>query len=490
MLWLTLSSITLISLLIFALIFTILKIKKLSSYLSQAQIVLLQELEKENKTEAELTALKDKISRNVLEDSLTGLPNRQLFEDRLRQTIGQCQRYQLVFGVLFLNLDSFKIINDALSHEIGDAVLKEVAVRLKAATRQVDTVARFGGDEFVLLLTQLSKPETIAYVAQRVLDAISQPIIIKNQELFITASIGISLYPTDGEDAHTLLQNADNALHQAKSRGRNIYQFYREEMFAVSKRELILYSSLRSASVYRDFTLFYQPIMDVEQNKVIAMDVILNWQHPDFGLISLSEFYRLAENSGKILAIGEWMLRAALQQLQKWNALGLHYNRVMVTISVRQFENPHFAYKVAEILRETKLEPDTLVLKIPEGTLLKRTDLIDKGLNMLKHHGVQIAIEEFGLGHIVLQQLKRFAPTYLKIDESLIKDITINKENESIVSMVLALVKNLQITAIASGVESQKQMQLLKDLGCRAMQGQLCSVPKKAEEFKTEVVMQ
>lgn len=487
--WLTLTSLVFFILfLIFALIFSILKMQKLSVRLSQVQSQLQQETDKEQKIESELMTIKNKISRNILEDSLTGLPNRQLFEDRLTQTINQGQRYHLVFGVLFLNLDGFKIINDALGHEIGDAVLKTVATRLNASVRQVDSVARFSSDEFVLLLTQLSKPETVAYVAQRVLDVISQPIQVQNQELFITASIGISLFPTDGEDVHTLLQNADNALHQAKSRGRNTYQFYREEMQALSRRELILYSSMRSASIYRDFTILYQPIIDIELNKVIAMDVILHWHHPDFGVISLREFFRLAENSGKVLEMGEWMLRTALQQLQKWNARGLHYNRVMVTISIRQLEHPQFAYKVAQMLKEFQLEPDFLVLKISEGTFT-RAEMIDKALYMLKHHGVQIAIEEFGLIGLALHQLKRFPPDYLKIDESLIKDITVNKENESVINMILSIVKSLQVVAIASGVESQKQLHLLKQLGCRAVQGQLCSAPRKAEEFTTEVIM-
>jgi diguanylate cyclase (GGDEF)-like protein len=462
------------------------RLKQIKKNFSDTETLLLKQVEKENALSAELDALKKSSMYSLLKDPLTELPSRQLFEDRLLQTIHQSQRYHLTFAVMYLDLDGFKLINDALGHDVGDELLKQVAIRLQTSIRQVDSIGRFGGDEFVFVLPQLTKAESAAYVAQRFLDVISQPFIVREQELFITASIGIAAYPSDGEDIQTLLKNADNAVHQAKLRGRNTYQFYREEMHALSRRELILNSSLRGASIYNDFSLFYQKQFNVESNSVVALDVLLHWHHPDFGLISLQEFLRLAENSGKILVIGEWMLRTALQQLQKWKTQKLPFDRVAITVSLRQLENPHFAYKISQLLQEFNLDSTCLILKISEDVLLAKFDLIEKALYMLKHLGVQIAIDEFGTGHLALQQLKRFPIDYIKLGSMLVKDVTVNKESEAIVKMIMALAKSLNITVIAEGVDSEKQKQLLNQLDCHIMQGHLFGDPCRAMELAAD----
>ena len=475
--------------LIICLVINIYKTKKIKILFSQAQLQILQAIENTQHIDSELADVKQRILEHSLQDQLTSLANREVFEDRVNQTLMQSQRYQLTFGVLFLDIDGFKIINDALGHDFGDQLIKEASVRLRESIRQVDTVARFTGDEFVFLLPQLSKPETAAYVAQRLLDVISQPFNLDDQEIFITASIGVATFPADGDNVQTLLKNADNAMHQVKSRGRNGYQFYREEMQVLSRRELTLNSSLRSASIYRDFTLFYMPQINVETNKIIAVDVLLNWQHPDFGLISLQDFYRLADNSGKTVAIGEWMLRSALQQLKKWKAQNVYFNQIIVTVSLRQLENPNFAYKVAQILQEEKLDPACLILKISEALLLRKLDVIEKALRMLKHLGIQIAIDEFGAGHLALQHLRHFPVDYLKIDRTLIQDIKNNNESEAIVKMIISLAHSLEITVVADGVDNLMQKQLLVELGCKIMQGDLFgSTPRSAEEVVKEAV--
>lgn len=463
------------------------EISRLEKHSTDTETKLKQETANSARLAAELDELKQQFTHNVIYDSLTGLPGRQVYYDRLLQTFNQSSRYQLSFGVMFLDLDGFKIINEALGHDVGDELLKEVAVRLEGTIRQVDTISRFAGDEFVFILPQLSKPETAAYVAQRLLNVISQPFVIRGQELYVTASIGIATYPLDGDTTAVLLKNAGNALHQAKTRGRNNYQFYREEMHTLSQRELILSSSLQHKDIYQDFSLLYQPEVNVINKEVVCMQALLHWKHPDFGLIALPEFLTLAENCSKINEIGDWVLRNALQQLKKWQTQKFFPRAISIPVSLRQLENPHFTYKAAQLLQELKLDPSMLVLEISES-ILHKMELVEKVAHMLKHMGVQIAIKDFGAGNLALQHLKRFPIDYLKISSVLTQDITINKESEAIVKMILALAKTLQITAVAAGVESPKQKVMLIELGCQIMEGHLFSAPLGAEEFTDEKI--
>lgn len=431
----------------------------------------------------ELTAVKEKFNQSVLYDGLTGLPAKQIFEDRLRVTVNQSKRYQLIFAVMFLDLDGFKIINDALGHDVGDELLKIIATRLKDSIRQVDTVSRFGSDEFVLILPQLTKGETSAYIARRLLEAIAQPIQLDDQQIYITASIGIALYPADGEESRSLLKNAANALHQAKAHGRNSYQFYRKEMLALSQRELILNSSLQNENLFRDFIIYYRPEINTESKKILTMQAVLHWKHADFGLLKPNDFFSLAERNGKIVEINEWIIHHALTHLQQWKRQQLYPTHVSIPVSLRQMENPQFPYRVSKILQEIQMDPAHLVLEISEDILLTRIDLIEKAVHMLKHLGVLIAISDFGAGHLSLQQLKRFPFDYLKISETLVRDITINTESTTILQMIVALAASLQVEVIAEGVETAKQKQQLKDLGCHIMQGSLLSAPLQAEDF-------
>ncbi len=452
-----------------------------------SETALAKGIEQERALNVELAEMKHKIERNIVSDSLTGLPGWQIFEDRLKQVLNQSKRHGLTFAILFLDLDDFKIINDVLGLEAGDQLLKEVAERLQASVRQMDTVSRFTGDEFVFILPQVSKPETSAYVAQRLLNAITQPFRIKDQELFITASAGIAIYPADGEEVSMLLQNAESALHQAKAHGDNNYQFYRREMHMISRRELILSSALHNPDTYKEFSLCYQPELSLETKQIICMETFLRWQHPDFGLISTDDFLRFAENTGTILLIGEWILRNACEQFITWQSMGVHPQKIAVNVSLRQLENPHFAYNVSRILQELNLNPDNLILQISEMLLLTKLGLIEKTLHTLKQLGVHIGVTDFGTGNISLQHLRSFPLDYLKLSRELITDITSNEETKAIVKMIIALADTLKLQVIVDGVENAEQKLLLKELGCDLMQGNIFSFPLLAEEFTAMV---
>ena len=466
-----------------ALVFYLYKRHQFRSSLSIAVSRFEAEQKMKRELEREFDEYRERVSQESLIDALTGLPGRKLFEDRLTLAINQGIRYQLTFAVLSLDLDSFKVINDALGHDAGDALLKEVAERLKTGIRQVDSISRFAGDGYVFLLSQLSKAETAVYVAQRLLDSISQPFLVQGQQIYVTASIGIAVFPADGKSVRALLQCADNALHQAKSRGRNTYQFYHEDMQALSRRELILSSSLHGDAVYDQFLLYYQPQINLETKKIVCMEALLRWNHPDFGLISFDEFSRLMDNSGKSAAIGAWMLKRACDDFLMWKKNGIFFDRLSMRVSFKQLESSHFIHKVSTLLQEMAIDPACILFEITEASLQVKINVMERMLHMLKHVGVQIAINHFGAGHLSLQYLKRLPVDIMKIDSSLIQDITVNKESEAIVKMIVSLAKSLQVTLVAEGVESINQKQLLENLGCVVMQGGLFGQPSLPLEF-------
>ncbi len=464
------------------------QLAKWKKILASSETQLKKEIEQKKILIEQLEEVKDNQNREVLYDPLTKLPARRVFEDRLTQILHQSKRNHLTFAVMSLDIDGFKVINDALGQDAGDQLLKEISTRLQGMIRTVDTVSRLSGDEFAFILSQLSKPETAAYVAQRLLNAVSEPFNIEDQEVFLTASIGISVFPNDSDDLKELMKNSDIAMHQAKARGRNMYQFYRSEMRMLSQRELLLTSSLQNSEIYNDLVVYFQPIMDIQNKKLISMEALLFWQHPDFGLIKLQDFLKLAEDNGKILEIGEWFLKESLQQFSNWQAEGLNINSIATFVSPRQLENPRFAYKISQLIDDMNLEPGHLSIEISETTLPTKIELIERMFNMLKHIGVQIGLKDFGMGQLSLQHLKRLPIDYVKIASSLIQDITINKDNESIVKMITALGNSSQITVVAEAVETDKQKELLKELGCRIMQGDLFCPPLQMQEFSLEMI--
>lgn len=436
----------------------------------------------------ELARQKEQLSTNLLTDPLTGLPSRKIFEDHLTLTVNQSLRHQLTFCVMFLDLQGFKIINDTLGYDIGDELLKEVAQRLNACIRQVDTLSRFNGDEFVFIFSQINKAETAAYITKRLLGAIAQPFAVQGHELYLAANIGIAVFPMDGNDGKTLLKNADLALSQAKLEGRNTYQFYQKEMDALSRRELLLSSSLHNETSYQQFSIYYQPRVSVETKKIVCMEAMLQWQHPDFGLIAVEEFSRLAEKNNNIIAIYEWLMRNACEDLMKWGEMGFYAQAISVQVSLKQLENAHFIQKVSSILRETKLDPANLIFEITESSILTKIDLVEKMLHMLKRLGVKIAINNFGANHLQLQHLRRLPIDIYKIDRSLVYDIDTNLESAAIVKMIIALATSLQSHVIAEGVETVSQKDLLLSLGCSVMQGGLFSAPVLAKDFNEKLL--
>lgn len=440
------------------------------------------------KLTTELTELKNNFDHFMLHDPVTNLPGRKIYEDRVLQTLNQCKRHQLVFAILSFDIDEFKIINNVLGSDVGNSLLREVAARLETGIRQVDTLSRFGDDGFMFLLPQITKAETAAYIAQRLLDSLAEPFYIAGQKLFITASIGISVYPTDGDDVGSMLKNSDIALQQAKANGHNTYQFYHRELFTSTFRELTLNSSLRSDLVYKEFVIYYQPQLNIENKEIHCMEALLRWQHPELGLVPPRDFLRLAENNNRIIEIGEWVLRNACLQLKSWQASGFSPKRVAINVSMRQLENPHFSYKVSQILQETGVDPSSIVLEISESILFPKLNFIEKTLHIIKHLGVQIAIDDFGTGNLSLANLRRFSVNYLKIDNSLVQSLTQDKENIAIVKMMVGLANHLQLVTVAEGVESIEQKELLKEMGCFLMQGHLFSVPRLPEEFTNRVV--
>jgi diguanylate cyclase (GGDEF)-like protein len=448
-----------------------------------------QELKEKNKLSADLADTQTRLDYRSSVDPLTNLPSRQVLEDRLMQAINQSKRYELIFAVLALNIEELETIENVLGVEVKDALVKEIVVRLKSCIRTVDSLSRFPDDKFVFILPQLSKAEAISYVAQRIIDIISEPFMVQNHELYVTTCFGISIYPMDGAEGQVLLKNADTALQQAKARGGNVFQFYRAEMQTSSRRELMLNSHLRSNKIYHEFALHYQPILNVATKKIISMEALLRWMHPDFGLISPLEFLQLAENNGRIIAIGEWVLLSACQQFKKWQEMGFHPNNISVNVSLRQLENPQFVHRVSQILQDTKMQPADLVLEISESVLFPKLEMVEKALLMLRHLGVQIAIDDFGTGYLSLQHLRRFPVDYLKIDGTLVRDISTDKESEHIVRMIVALANSLQLTAVAESVESPNQRKLLEALGCSVMQGHLFCVAMPASAFDSEMMV-
>ena len=454
-------------------------LSRIKQEFSEKEASLTAELDKQYETNAKLTDAE----KNALRDSITGLPSRQLFEDRFNQTISQCKRYNMMFAILMLELDEFEVIKNALGIEASENLFKEVAARLHAGIRQIDTITRLPSGEFVIILTQIAKAETCAYTARRLLDTIAQPFTIQNKELFVTASIGIALYPMDGDSTTLLLKNADSALYQAAARGCNSYQFFREDMHASSQRMLIIRSSLHSETAYQEFRIYYQPQINIDTQTVVCMDSVLHWEHPDLGVIPEKEIFQVAETNDTIIAIGEWMLRQVSQQMNQWVAFSSAPLTIGVRVSSRQLEHPHFVNKVFEVLQEAKIDPSTLLLQFPESVFINSPDKVEKALHKLKHIGVQIGVNEFGTGNLALKNLRRFPVDFLKISPALIRDITFNKESEAIVNMIIALAKSLNRRVVAEGVETMHQKEILKVMGCVCMQGNYFSHPMLPKEF-------
>ncbi len=421
----------------------------------------------------------ERIEYHAYYDALTGLPNRILFSDRLKLAIAEALRCRQVLAVMFLDLDRFKVINDTLGHETGDLLLKAVTERLTECLRQSDTVSRMGGDEFLFILPEIGGIDQARIVAKKVLDLLLTPIMVGSHELFISASIGISLYPFDGEDIETLVKNADTAMYVAKNNGRNSYQFYDPDMNAKAKKSLQMENSLRRALERGEFLLYYQPRFDLACGKITGMEALIRWQHPELGLVPPADFIPLAEELGLIVPIGEWVLRTACLQNKDWQEEGI---RISVNISASQFQRDGFIETVKSVLEETSMEPRWLELELTESVIMNNATVAIVKLKQLKELGIQISIDDFGTGFSSLSYLKHFPIDSLKIDRSFIKDIPLAPKDTAITKTIIALGRRLHLNVVAEGVETEEQFEFLSSRKCNEVQGYLISRPLPPDE--------
>ena len=416
-------------------------------------------------------------------DPLTDLPNRTLLDDRLSQLINRARRHNSNIGVLFIDLDRFKNVNDTLGHPTGDILLQDVARRLQGLLRGQDTVARLGGDEFIILIEDMGKPEVAEAVAAKVIDTLSRPFTVQSQELYIGASIGISIFPDDGDDAATLIKHADAAMYRAKEQGRNTYQFYTRELTRSAMERLELESALRRALDRNQLELYYQPQVNLSSGAIIGAEALLRWHHPDLGMVPPDKFIPLAEESGLITGIGEWVLASACRQASEWMGRCDCFHRIAVNLSGVQVQRGDIVDKVRRILNQTGLPAHMLELEITESVLMQYPEIAAQTLGGLREIGIELAIDDFGTGYSSLSYLKRFPIQILKIDRSFVMDVPHDANDTAITRAVIALGKSLQLKLIAEGVETEEQERFLTREGCDIGQGYYYSRPLPAAEF-------
>ncbi len=410
-------------------------------------------------------------------DGLTGLPNRSMFNQRAGHALAQARRNAEALAILFIDLDRFKNINDTLGHDAGDRVLEEAAERLRACLRESDTVGRLGGDEFVVLIEELPDPAQVAIVAQKIIAAIARPFALEAQEVHITASIGISTFPDDSQSVEGLMKNADIAMYRAKEQGKNSYRFYSAQMNVHTLERLALESDLRKALERDEFLLHYQPKVDIGSGLIVGMEALLRWQRADGTLVPPAQFIPLAEETGLIVPIGEWVLKTACARNRAWHDLGLPRTRIAVNLSVRQFDKAGLLQDVARVLAETGLGADSLELEITESMVMRDPENTVSLLNELKAMRIRLSIDDFGTGYSSLAYLKRFPIDSVKIDRSFIQGLPDDGDDAAITQAIIAMAHSLRLKVIAEGVETAEQLGFLREHGCDEMQGYLFSRP-------------
>ncbi|MBR0568102.1 EAL domain-containing protein [Azoarcus sp. L1K30] len=418
-------------------------------------------------------------------DPLTDLPNRLLVMSRLEHAIEVARRRRGHVAAICLDLDRFKTINDSLGHQAGDALLRAVGARLRTRLREEDTLGRLGGDEFMILLEHVDAPAAAALVAHNLIEGLTEPFVLDHgQEVFMHASIGISLYPDDADDHMALVRNADAAMYRAKQQGRNTYQFYTEDLTRFAFRRLDLETRFRRALGNGEFVVFYQPVLSMEAGHLLGAEALVRWQPPGEDMIAPADFIPIAEETGLIVQLGEWVLGEACRQVCRWDAAGLLLPSVSVNLSVEQVRRQDVGSMLLRVLAQTGLAPQRLEIELTESSLMQQGEKAAQLLDLLKHQGVRLAIDDFGTGYSSLAYLKRFAIDKLKIDRSFVKDLAKGSNDLAIASAIVAMAKALEIAVQAEGVETEAQLALLKSIGCGCWQGYACSPPVSASEFE------
>ena len=423
-----------------------------------------------------------KLLHNATHDALTGLPNRLLLADRVEQAIAHAERHGTRCAVLLVDLDQFKAVNDSLGHAAGDELLTEVARRLRATVRPADTLARFGGDEFVLVLNEVAAVEEIEAVIEAVCRCLRRPIELADLEVHVSLSVGVSIYPSHGTDRETLLKHADVAMYQAKRAGRNGFQFYAPAMNAFTRERLVLENDLRRAVRASEFRLLYQPQASTDHGGVESVEALIRWDHPRLGLLPPASFIPLAEESGLIIPIGEWALREACRQAGIWRRSGLPL-RVAVNLSAQQLRERELTDTVHSALAAGGLDPRYLELELTESVVMQEAENSVRILRRLSDCGVSIAVDDFGTGYSSLSYLRRLPLRRLKIDHSFVRDILTGREAAEIVRAIVSLAACLDLRVIAEGVETREQLEMIARLGCEHFQGFYCSPPVEAAEL-------
>ncbi|MDD5460680.1 MAG: EAL domain-containing protein [Methylococcales bacterium] len=419
-------------------------------------------------------------------DPLTGLLNRVQFHNRFTQVLSSVRRHGSKLAIMFLDLDRFKLINDTLGHRIGDLLLQAISERLKSSIRSNDILARLGGDEFVALLSDIDKIESVARIAQKTIDKLTKPFSIEGNDIVITASVGISVYPDDGENSQTLLANADAAMYLAKERGKNNYQFYTMEMTTRSRERMTIERGLRHALVNHELKLHYQPQIESDSGRALIAEALVRWQHPEWGLVYPDRFIKVAEETGLIVPIGYWVLRTACMQAKTWQDNDGPVTRVAVNLSARQFLEENLFETIQEILTETGLKPTSLELEITESAVMQDPEKALLVLKQLHELGVQLSIDDFGTGYSSLTYLQRFPMHSIKIDQSFVFNISHNEGSKALIRAIIALAHELKMKVIAEGVETEEQSAFLKAHQCDSLQGYLFSYPVAAVALETD----
>ena len=443
------------------------------------------DISQQRKTENELKEQKNKLHYQAHHDVLTGLPNRILFNDRLAQAIETAKRNKSKLAVLFIDLDNFKEINDSLGHDIGDEVLKKVASLLHSSIRDKDTISRFGGDEFSVILEDLDQIQDASSIASKILDTLSSSIVIGDNKLYVTTSIGISIYPDDGMDPLNLLKFADSAMYKAKDEGKNNYQYYDAKMTELAFERVVMEASIRAGIKNEEFIVHYQPQIDATTEKLIGMEALVRWQHPAMGLVPPARFISLAESTGLIVELDRYVMKSAMKQVASWYEDGLDPGVLALNLAVKQLQHKDFLSTLDRLIKETGCRSKWIELELTEGQIMLNPEEAVQILQRVSDMGIELAIDDFGTGYSSLAYLKRLPIDKLKIDQAFIRDLPDDDEDVGISRAVIALAKSLNLKIIAEGVETKAQKDFLIENGCDNIQGYYYSRPLAAEEFES-----